>query len=95
MANSAEHIKKYVEDSQAWREQQSGQLDVPFGPGADQVLDLFSSPDAGAGPAPIQVFIHGGYWKSLSKDEFSYVARAFTPKGSVTAVLNYGLIRVL
>jgi arylformamidase len=92
VANSAEHIKKYVEDSQAWREQQSGQLDVPFGPGADQVLDLFSSPDAGAGPAPIQVFIHGGYWKSLSKDEFSYVARAFTPKGSVTAVLNYGLI---
>tara|TARA_B100002003_G_scaffold239984_1_gene259975 strand:+ start:199 stop:1086 length:888 start_codon:yes stop_codon:yes gene_type:complete len=85
-------IERYAENSQAWRRQQTGQLNIPFGPGADEVLDLFPSRNGGTGPAPIQAFIHGGYWKSLSKDEFSYVARAFTPKGCATAVLNYALI---
>lgn len=92
VSGSADFIRKFAEDSQEWRQQQTGQLNIPFGPGADEVLDLFPGPGGGSGPAPIQVFIHGGYWKALSKDEFSYVARAFTPKGCATAVINYGLI---
>ncbi|MBL6951938.1 MAG: alpha/beta hydrolase [Alphaproteobacteria bacterium] len=92
VSGSADFIRKFAEDSQEWRQQLTGQLNIPFGPGADEVLDLFPGPGGGNGPAPIQVFIHGGYWKALSKDEFSYVARAFTPKGCATAVINYGLI---
>lgn len=85
-------MQKYADQSRDLRQHQTGQLNVPFGHGVDEVLDLFPAPSGSAGPAPIQVFIHGGYWKMLSKDEFSYVARTFTPKGCATAVINYGLI---
>ena len=39
-------------------------LNIPYGTGPDATLDLFY-PDAGAGPAPVLMFIHGGFWKAL------------------------------
>ncbi|MDA1099578.1 MAG: alpha/beta hydrolase [Proteobacteria bacterium] len=92
VSGSSDSIQKFADDSRELRQRLTGQLNIPFGPGADEVLDLFPSPNSAAGPAPIQVFIHGGYWKLLSKDDFSYVVRAFAPKGCATAVINYGLI---
>ncbi|MBT3372787.1 MAG: alpha/beta hydrolase [Rhodospirillaceae bacterium] len=96
VAQSAEMLQQCAVDSESYRQQAGGRLDVSFGPGADETLDVFPAPAAtmetDAGLAPIQVFIHGGYWKMLSKDDYSYVAKAFTPKGCATVVLNYGLI---
>ncbi len=37
------------------------------------------------GPAPVHVFVHGGYWRALDKSDFSYVAHAFRPAGVVKA----------
>ncbi|MDP6830333.1 MAG: alpha/beta hydrolase [Alphaproteobacteria bacterium] len=89
---SVEMLGQFAADSTALRREMASRLNLSFGPGADEVLDVFL-PDGGDGaPLPIQVFIHGGYWKMLSKDEFSYVAKAFTPRGCATAVINYGLI---
>lgn len=85
-------MQRFAEKSQELRQRQNGQLNVSFGPGVDEVLDIFPATGGAAGPAPIQAFFHGGYWKMLTKDEFSYVARAFTPKGCATVVVNYGLI---
>ncbi len=85
-------LRELAVQSEAVRQAMEGRLGVAFGPGQEEVLDIFPAPDGTAGPAPIQVFIHGGYWKMLSKDESSYVARAFTPKGCATVVVNYGLI---
>src|SRR5207245_2550752 len=64
-------------------------LDVPYGPSPPETLDVF--PAAGAEPAPVQVFIHGGYWRALDKSDFSFVARAFH-LDAVVVVINYGLI---
>ena len=36
-------------------------------------------------------FIHGGYWKSLDKGDFSYLAPAFLERGIAFASLNYDL----
>jgi arylformamidase len=85
-------MRKYAAQSAAARRAMAGRLDVPFGPGSEEVLDIFPAPEGSAAPAPIQVFIHGGYWKMLSKDDFSYVAGAFAPLGCATVVVNYGLI---
>jgi arylformamidase len=41
---------------------------------------------------PLLVFIHGGYWRSLDKSDFSYVAPSFTHAGAAVAVINYRLI---
>ena len=59
-----------------------------YGSHEKETLDLF--PAAG-GHSPLMVFIHGGYWRSLDKDDFSWVAPAFLARGISVAVLNYAL----
>ena len=63
-------------------------LDLAFGPAPMEKLDLFPSETPGA---PLYVFIHGGYWYSLDKADYSYVAEGFRPHGIATAVNNFGL----
>ncbi len=41
---------------------------------------------------PVQVFIHGGYWKALGREHFSFVARAFAEYGIATVIIDYQLI---
>ena len=45
------------------RERNSGQLNVAYGPGAEETLDIFP----GEPGAPIHIFYHGGYWRALHK----------------------------
>lgn len=64
-------------------------LDLKYGPGDNETLDLFT-PD-NAAPGPLQVFIHGGYWQLLSKDESCFAAPFFQRHASWFAALNYTL----
>ena len=69
-------------------------LNVPVGRSAIERVDIFPA-DPGTAPsagAPILVFIHGGYWVMLTKDEFSFVANGFAPHGVTTVVIDYALI---
>lgn len=90
VTDSADYLAWYPRESAAARGELACRLDVPYGPSPAETLDVFPAP--GAPPAPIQVFIHGGYWRALDKADFSYVARAFRPAGAATVVINYGLI---
>jgi len=63
-------------------------LDVPYGVTAAEKLDVF--PAAGASRA-LLVFIHGGYWRSLDKEQFSFVAPALVDAGITVAMPNYAL----
>lgn len=63
-------------------------LDVPYGPTVHETLDIFP---ADAPNAPVFVFLHGGYWRSLSSKEFSGVALGLQPLGITTVVVNYAL----
>jgi arylformamidase len=64
---------------------------VPYGPGPDETLDVF--PAVGSrGSAPIQLFIHGGFWRSLDAATLSVVAEGFSPLGATTVIIDYPLI---
>jgi arylformamidase len=63
-------------------------LDIPYGASPAEKLDIF--PAEGKSEA-LLVFIHGGYWRSRDKSDFSYLAPAFTRHGVTLAVPNYGL----
>jgi arylformamidase len=62
-------------------------LDIAYGPGEREVMDLFSAGD----DAPVAVFLHGGYWQALDKSWFSGVAPALNAHGVSLAIPSYGL----
>jgi arylformamidase len=70
------------------RTQSPCQLDIRYGEAPFESLDLFPTVRPGA---PVLVFIHGGYWRSLDKSDFSFVAPAFTQAGALVVVPNYAL----
>jgi len=63
-------------------------LDIPYGEGELETLDMF--PASGQSRA-LLVFIHGGYWRSRDKADFSYLARSFARAGVTLALVNYAL----
>ena len=63
-------------------------LDVRYGAGPNMTADLFPAPTSGA---PIQVFIHGGYWRGMDKDVHSFPAEGFVAAGGAAVSLNYAL----
>ncbi|MNK24762.1 Carboxylesterase NlhH [compost metagenome] len=86
-------LKKYAEDSATARRTLDCALDVPFGDHPDEMLDIFPAASTAPGTpgAPVFVFIHGGYWRLLSKNESSSMAPAFTQAGAVVVSVNYSL----
>jgi arylformamidase len=63
-------------------------LDIAYGASAAEKLDIF--PAAGKSEA-LLVFIHGGYWRSLDKSDYSFLAREFNRRGVTLALPNYAL----
>lgn len=63
--------------------------DIAYGPHADERLDLFPVP--GRPGAPVFVFIHGGYWRALAKEDSVFMAKTFTDRGIAVASINYQL----
>jgi arylformamidase len=82
------HVQPWQSASKQVREHQACLLDVAYGTGSAEKLDIFP---AGGSGQPVLVFIHGGYWRSLDKQDHSFVAPAFTQQGVCVVVVNYAL----
>lgn len=85
------YVSKYAARSAATRSRLRAQLDVAYGQGKDERLDLFFPADLAA-PAPVHLFIHGGYWRMFGKADFSFVADTVTQAGSIAAIMDYSLM---
>jgi arylformamidase len=77
----------------AWvRANASGTQNVRYGSAERNLLDVFTPhgtpPTAGW---PTLVFIHGGYWQRLCKDDWSVIAKPFNAHGVAVAVIGYTL----
>ena len=89
VADSADWLSRYAVASAETRAMLDCRLDLAYGAHPGERLDVFP---ARGGPAPVHVFIHGGYWHRLDKSDSSFVARAFQPAGAAVVVINYALI---
>ncbi len=78
---------RFDAESAAMRQSATTFLDVPYGQHPRCKFDLFPA----AKSAPLVVFIHGGYWQSLSKDRYSFIARPLIDLDYSVAVLGYPL----
>lgn len=63
-------------------------LDLPYGPTLAERMDIFQADNPNA---PVHVFFHGGYWRSLSHREFSFIVDDLVNAGITVAVVNYAL----
>ena len=63
-------------------------LDVPYGHGASEKMDIFLAKGPSKG---LLVFIHGGYWRAQDKSGYSFLADAITAAGITLAIPNYAL----
>jgi len=81
----------WAEASALARARSLAHLDLRYGEGEGETLDIFPAVSAPASGAPVLVFIHGGYWRSLDKADHSFVAPSFTADGAMVVVPNYAL----
>lgn len=83
----------WVRDAQDYRDEtlkrDRAELGLSYGDTPRQLYDLFL-PDAGEA-APLALFVHGGYWRSLDPSSFSHMARGLNTRGVAVAVVGYDL----
>lgn len=86
--DNAEYLQRWAQQSDLARRQGPCELDLRYGAGAAETLDVFPAAQPGA---PVLFFIHGGYWRALDKADHSFVAPAFTRDGACVVIPNYTL----
>jgi arylformamidase len=64
-------------------------LGMAYGPSLRRTIDLF--PAKGDSKAPLAMFIHGGWWRSLEPSTFSQMAAGPNARGISVAVAGYDL----
>ncbi len=79
---------RWAEQGAMTRRRRAGLIDMPYGDDPGERLDFFPAMQRNS---PLLVFIHGGYWRSLDKFDFSWIAPPFLDAGVSVAFLNYGL----
>jgi arylformamidase len=88
-------FERWQRDGAAYRAQAEAdghaETGVRFGPTERQYIDLFF-PKGGPANAPLALFIHGGYWRSLDPSMFSHMARGMNAHGVAVAVSGYDLV---
>ena len=86
--NHAEHFANWAQTSADARKSLKCLLDIRYGQGLNETLDIFPAKQPNA---PVVVFIHGGYWRSLDKADHSFVAPPLHDMGACVVVVNYAL----
>lgn len=79
---------RWERDSERARAALDCYLDVPYGATEAEKLDIFRAQGDSKG---LLMFIHGGYWRSLDKRRFAFIAPAFVEAGITVAIPNYAL----
>jgi arylformamidase len=85
-------LQRWTQGSAAVRQSADCKIDIAYGLGDKEKLDIFSAAKSSMSKAaPVLIFIHGGYWRSLDKADQSFLAPAFTKQGSCVVIPNYSL----
>ncbi|MEM9434520.1 MAG: alpha/beta hydrolase [Pseudomonadota bacterium] len=81
-------IPAWQDAAKAARDALSCQLDLRYGPGAKQKLDVFF---CGNPQAPVLIYFHGGYWQRGDKSIYSFLAVPFVAAGVNVVMVGYDL----
>jgi len=99
--NNRAAVPEFLDLYAAWRKAGAAlldvhvhHLDVPYGIGEREKLDIIMPNPAlsGPGPYPVNVYFHGGYWSSRSKSDLILTATPFVEAGAVAVIAGYTLM---
>jgi arylformamidase len=77
----AEQARKVRETAKSW-------LNVSYGSSPREALDIYAADKPGG---PVLIYIHGGYWRTGSKNDNCNFAPTFTQRGATVVVVEYDL----
>ena len=80
--------RKRSDESRKVRATHKSWLNVSYDRSPSEVLDIYP---ASQPASPVFVYIHGGYWRSGSKDDNSNFVPAFLQRGVTVVLLEYDL----
>ncbi|MEQ9200112.1 MAG: alpha/beta hydrolase, partial [Rhodospirillales bacterium] len=69
-ANRGDFDRIFAELSAAARSSLRHEAGIRYGTADQMLMDIFPADDPAA---PTMIFIHGGYWRARTKDEFGFV----------------------
>ena len=77
----SEQARKVRDSAKSW-------LNVPYGSSPRETLDIYAADRAGG---PVLIYIHGGYWRSGSKEDNCNFVPVFTQRGATVVLVEYDL----
>ena len=84
-----DHIKRYRELTDLAKSALTCTENIAYGESAQELLDIYRPLRS---DAPVQVFIHGGAWQQLDKDDSGLAAPAFVGAGAMLVALSFGRV---
>lgn len=86
-----EEMARYRAATDRARQSCARDLDVVYDAESAQTLDIYGPPKASGDLLPVFIFIHGGYWRALSKDDSGMMAEGLAARGAATVAVDYRL----
>lgn len=84
------HIKALKEGTDRARGLAQTLLNVPYGEGDGEKLDVYI-PSTSSLDVNLVIYLHGGYWQFLSKEESGFMAVPLVDKGVVVVAVDYDI----
>ncbi|MFE1321092.1 alpha/beta hydrolase [Kitasatospora phosalacinea] len=81
-------LAAYAAESRRALRELPGHRELRYGPEEPELLDFFPAARTGA---PLHVFVHGGFWQELGKEDSAFPALDLVPQGTAFAAVGYGL----
>ena len=89
VADFAAYLERYAERTRAAKADLTCIENLAYGDQAVERLDVYPAASAGA---PVLVFLHGGDWRSLSKEDSGFGAPAYVEAGVSFVVPDFTLV---
>jgi len=84
----ADYFAEWSTRSAAARARLNCTTGIPYGAASRQKLDIFRAEQR---DAPVMMFVHGGYWRSMDRSDFSFLAEPLVARGIALAIPSYSL----
>ena len=92
VADVSIYLRVYAEQTRQAKLALACTENLKYGSGADEKLDIYPAVGTAASGSPVMVFLHGGDWRALSKEDGGFAAQSFVAAGVMYVALDFSLV---